>query len=409
MKNVLLLIIFISFVYVNNSFAGGTSGSGTGTSLTGSASSSSSQFISYGYNCNPQNLQYLRKSIDNVKSGTAQATWFMLGDSTMYGEYSNNGTDSGNLVPGSLPSQLADILISRGINANSNSFMGGSGSAVPNRSATDSRLSFGAGWAVNSGTSIGGGFLEQSAQNTAALSFTPTTMADTFKFLYITDPTGGTLSVDINGSGTTSYNSSVSSGFAIQSIVGTLGNNTLNVKYVSGASKNIYFQGIIAYNSAKPSVNIINAGWGGSLTSNWLLSAAAYNPFPLIPVLGQDVTFINLGNNDCNNSVAVSTFKSNMQSIITQALTANSGNTNVVLLPMNPTSNVCSQATQQTYVTALYQLASTNNLCLIDNYALFGSSYTTANNLGLMGNTVHPNQLGYADQAYEIFNVIGGL
>lgn len=357
------------------------------------------------YNCTPQNLQWARKSLANVKSGTANATWFVMGDSTGYGEYSNAGTDVGNLVANSWPTQLANYLNGRGINANSNSFAGGS--ANVKRDTTDPRLTFGTGWAVNGGVSIGGGFLEQTAQNTGAiLSFLPTTNVDTFKVLYLTDASAGTFSLDINGTGSANTNANGASGAAITTITKTIGANTLNIKYVSGASKNIYIQGILAYNSQQPSVNIINAGWGGSTTANWLINSPAYEPFPLIPVFNQEVTIIDLGINECNSSGPASTFKTNMQSLITQALTANSGNTNVILQMMNPVSGSCTAALQQAYATALYQLAASNNVCLIDKLARW-QSYTNANTLGFMGNTLHPNQLGYADIAQSLINTIG--
>lgn len=365
---------------------------------------------SYTYNCTPQNLQYVRKCLNNVKTNTAQCYVVAIGDSTTYGEYSNASTDSGNIPANSYTFQLAGLLNNVGVPTNSDGFLGASQNVT--RSATDPRLTYGSGWADTTlGGAIGGFAIVQTTQSTSSvLSFTPTRYADTFKIMYATSGNAAVFSAAIDSGSATNTNSNGANGFGFVTIGSVIPNNhALNIKYVSGASDNVYIQGIIPYNSQQASLNLVNAGWGGSTTGAWLFNGQGYNVFPEIPALNQDFTIINLGNNDCTGGTSAATYKTNLQSIITQALTANSGATTVILVPPNPVSNgTCTTSVEQGFVNALYQLAVSNNLCVIDNFALFGSNYTTANSLGLMGNGLHPNQLGYRDQAQAIFDVLMG-
>ena len=75
------------------------------------------------FNCNPQNLKHLRKSLANVISGTGNATWFWSGDSTSFGYFSNSdGTVGNDMITHNITSLLANLLNGVSIPANSNAF-----------------------------------------------------------------------------------------------------------------------------------------------------------------------------------------------------------------------------------------------------------------------------------------------
>ena len=160
------------------------------------------------------------------------------------------------------------------------------------------------------------------------------------------------------------------------------GIHTLNIKYVSGASEDVFIESIVAFNSQIPTVNIINAGLPGAASNSWT-ATGGFNPGAVVTSFSQDVTFIDQYLNDCTFSSTISNYTTNIQSLITNALTANSGNTDVILMTSNPGNQSCTTAgeTAQQFVTALRSLAIANNLCLIDTYDRW-ISWSNANAAG---------------------------
>lgn len=364
----------------------------------------SSSFPPNVFNYAPQQLKKWRAALASVKTGVANARILCIGDSTTFGAYSN-GTGSGAWNALNYPAQLAARFNSAGINAHSNSWMG-AGRTITDQLPFDSRMTTTSDWTVFTPQGIGG-FIpcSQSVTGTGYLSFTPTVNVSTFNIFYVQTTTARSFNWNINGGSNTNVSTlNATTGLAVATATGTLGANTLNIQYSSG-SNYIYINGIEAYDNSKKWVSVINAGWRGSTASSWNQSASLYNPIPAISVVAPNLTLINLSINDWNAGTAISTYIANIQAVITAALATG----DVILVTANPSqtpfSGDATQSAQQQYVTALYGLAASNNLVLIDLFSRWGT-WTSSNSLGMNYDNLHPNQLGYNDMAQFIANVI---
>jgi hypothetical protein len=363
------------------------------------------------FNCTPQNTSHIRKSIANAKSGNANGNWLFLGDSTTYGSWSGpGGIDTGDLVSNSMPNKFAEIASeSTAITFNPNNFAGGGVTGNEVRSSTDPRLSFGGGWTVASNSTLGGGLIALTNQSTTdTLTFTPTSNVDTFKVYYAKLSSGAVMSLTIDSGTPTNVstnNGTTTFGSSIVTAPSGVGPHVLKINYVSGTSGQVFITAIQAYNSQKTAVNIITAGAPGITVAGYV-SGGLSQPYSPITLMGQDVTFVELGLNDMVASVSAASYKASMQTIITSAL---AGGGDVVLIPPN-TQNTVTASVWQSYVEANRSLATSNNVCMIDTASRW-VSWTTANALGFMniagGSALHPSLQGYSDEAQTVYNIVG--
>ena len=350
------------------------------------------------FNLIPQNLRKWRAAKARVASGSGNARILFMGDSTTFGEFSNSGADTGDLTNNSITARISDYLSAAGLPTSENSFAGMSISGYPNRAVNDGRVVVSGGWAASAGGGVGGSFMV--CTSTGAITFTPRTNCDSFKIYYATLSTGGTFSYGVNGGSTTNQSEVGADGIGSVTITGNAGlANVLNINWVSGSC---YIAGIEAWNSTISQVILQNAGWGTSNAANWNNNSAAYTSPQAIPSFSGDLSYLCLGINDWCLGVSQSSFITNMQALITKALTTG----DVILVSPAPSSTgSATLANQESLVQAMYDLAASNNIPLIDNFARF-QSYTVSNGLGLMGQALHPNQLGYADLAQTIANAL---
>lgn len=405
---------------VTSTISSGFQIDGTSLTNTGNLLAAALHVAGNSFNCTAQNLSRTRAALARVRANAGNGNILYIGDSTCYGSWAGPaGIDTGNLQPYNSTARLTDLfneVFASNVwnaSANSNAFMGMGNSIAENRSTTDGRVTFGANWSILSLASnaytLGGGIAALQNQNTSnTLSFLPTVAVDTFKVFYAKNTNGAVFSVNIDGGAATNTNSNAgSSGFGSVTIVaGSVGTHTLNVNYVSGASDSVFIIGVIAYNSTIPTLNVVNASVPGGTTANAIYNGFGYSPLPLLAAIGQDLTIIELGLNDLGASVAAATYQSNLQTLITAAQAANS---DVVLVTPNVNS-LYSTASYQAYIAALYALASSNNVPLIDTSAR-NVSFANAAALGFMsagaGGNQHPSAMGQADKALAIFNSIG--
>ena len=164
---------------------------------------------------------------------------------------------------------------------------------------------------------------------------------------------------------------------------------------------------IEAYNSTVPSVQFTNGGAGGWVSGNFNQSGTYYNPINYLEQFAPKLTIYDIGINDWDTSVSVATYKTNVQAIITAAKTVG----DIILvtpIPSNPSFASIPNATQQLYVAALYQLAATNNVPLIDNFSRW-QSYAVSNSVGFYYDSLHGNALGYNDFANPISTLFSNL
>lgn len=351
-------------------------------------------------------LPHFRAGLGRVLAGTGNTTILWVGDSTMMGAYSNN-SGSGDWRLLAVPSQFAAMLNRAGVPATSQSFAG-FGQFVADKSV-DPRITIGSSWTQDTSTTVGGDQL-CATTTTNALSFLPVIPVDTFIIYYSKNTGQGSISFDINGSGTTTVSQNTSAAFASTTMTGTLGTNTLNIKYVSGGKTCV--TGIVAYNSAVKQLLSINAGYDGATSTNWNVTTNPWSPGTAIANFGQDLTVISLGINNWFNNTGTSTYITDMQALITQALTIG----DVVLVAPNPTISTApyTQAVQQTYIAAMQSLAASNNIPFVDVFDRW-VSYAVSNPLGLYfagGSNLHPQGVGYYDITkadYDYLNITGTI
>lgn len=354
------------------------------------------------FNLNPSSqLRKYRTAVAKVKSGQANMKLLCLGDSTTFGDGSNN-SGVGDLKTFCYPNQLTAMFNSTGINAHCNSFMGYGSVTFTNNKDNDPRIVVGSSWTTfGSGSPTLGATLFTASTTTNALSFTPTVNVDTFVIYYITAVGNGVLSLDINGAGGTTQSTNAANGFATVTKTGTLGTNTLNIKYSSGGA--VFVLGVEAYDSTKKWIDVINSGWSGAKASDLANNGSFFAPLAAYAFLAPDLTIIMDGINDWGAGVSLSTYKTNMQTLITTGKISG----DVVLVSPAPSGTAqASIATQQGFVDTMAQLSIENNVPFINWWTRMGPQ---ASNTAMYwtANILHPNMNGYNDLSQTIFNVIG--
>lgn len=353
-------------------------------------------------NTRPLLLPKWRSALAKVRSNSPsnyQAKILCIGDSTTYGLWSNGSLATGDQQHNSYPTRLSDLIgLATNGRANANSFFGGGGSN-PRSGGLDSRLTFGGGWTADGWLNVclGGGALD--GQSAGTLSFTPSTNVDTFNVYYIRGSGGGVFGLNVNGGSSTSCSTVGSDAVIKQTMTAALGANTLNATWTSGQS---YIIGIEAYNSAQSNVNVINTGVCLGHSYDIATTGPSYAPSTFLANYPVDLNIINIGINDWDQGTSISTYTTSMQTIITAA--KGNGGDVVIMTPCPSSVGNATMATQQTFITAMQGLATSNNITLVDTWARW-VSYVVSNPLGIYaanGFGIHPNEIGYADQAAAI-------
>lgn len=354
---------------------------------------------------NEAQLPRWRLALAKMLSGQANARVLFPGDSTTFGVASNNnnGRTGGDMNALSYPTQLAAQLTQAGIISNAHGWMGDGSSVYETRHTNDSRFVMGSSWTQFAGTpSLGGQFFTAST-NTTALAFTPAAPVDTFKVWFVQGTGNGVLSLDINGAGAITANTGVTPNqIGSATITGTLGTNTLNIKWSSGGA--VYVVGVEAYNSAVKSVNLINAGWSGAKVSDLVGASQPYGAFASIPLFAPDLSVIDIGINDWLLGTSPAAYQTSLTNLVTQCQITG----DVILVTPAPTAIATTpQATQQPFITAMYAVAAAKNVPIVDNWARWGSQEAnlpmySSNSAG----NVHPNMIGYSDAARSVAKVL---
>lgn len=344
-------------------------------------------------------------ALGRVANGTGNAKCLCLGDSTTYGNFSN-GTNTGDVVLLSYPTQLAEMLNASGILTQPHSSLG-------NRDPKDGRWVLGGTWVSPNGLNSVGGPPYQSQSSPTTLSFTPRGPVSQFKMWYMQLSGGGVLSYGVNGATPATVNTNGSSALNSITVNCSLAFNTFNMAWVSGGA--VYVVGIEALDTTggKTWVDLINCGWDGSTTADWADHTNPWSPSTGIATIAPDLTIISLQINDPLNNLSLASYTANLQTIITAAQITG----DVILMSANDCNpgpylstglTMPSHAVQVTFWAAMQSLAATNNVPFIDIFTLFGT-YAAANTLGIMGDSLHPNGVGYARISKQALNVIGNV
>lgn len=332
-----------------------------------------------------------------AKAGSNQANNCLVlyvGDSTTYGLGANNAGSGATSFALSAPVDMTRALAASGVPALWQSFMGDGCCGSFQGGNYDARISGTFFQDVASTFSVGGEpfFLFSSSGDN--LSFAPSQPTNTVTIYYLLGTSNGTFATAIDGSGAGTQSTTGAAGIGSVTYTASsgLGLHTINITWSSGG--NIHILGEVAYNSAIKTLNVLNAGWIGSNTSQWAEHSVATSPLPTIGSLAPTLTLINLGINDWVEAQTLTNYQANMQALITEAKISG----DVIIVSPNASAPSGSSpppfATQATYVAVLKALAISNSVPFVDQFDALGP-YSTYSPLGLSYDGLHLNTAGY--------------
>lgn len=353
-------------------------------------------------NASPSTLPKTRAMLAKSHVGyLGQQYVLIIGDST--GIEGANNAGSGNSAPFAAAAVISNGLNAAGFNADYQSFFG-SGVAGAVTTGYDTRIALGSSWTQAASLKSIGGNPYQSTTTTNSLTFTANSNVNAFDIWYQQYSGGGVFEYHSNFSGFNTTNTNGTLGLVKQAhtTVYPINNAALQLTQNSGAA--VYIQGVIGYNnSISGNINVVNSSWLGSSSVDWSDNSSAIAPITAVATLAPSLIIINIGKNDWLLGTGVPTFTTNMQAIITACQAV----ADVILVTPTPSAlgTGVSQATQDSYVAALYALTVTNNLALVDNYGRW-ATWVSANNLQLVYDSNHPDKAGYSDTWSPVVNAM---
>lgn len=363
--------------------------------------------LAFSYNIKPENTTNFRTAYRNSTSNVAIA---YMGDSTM------RGVDEG-AVPYNfqysryaMPMKVADYLNNWGISSSADNWYGISGNTFNDYVLRDSRV-VPNGSATAFGTAVpcqGGAELEfPTAAGT--FNYITTTACDRADIYYQDSTAGRTFSWSVDGGAATQI-TTVGSNTIVKATInlGAISSHNIQLAWVAGFVR-IY--GIECYTSTKR--QIIQRQWGisggtssdmidntGTPSSGRLQQLALYPPKLVIAECGLV--------NSWRNSRSVANCTTDMQTLITAVKAA--GSDFIFLTPPYDNGSTGLTSNQDAYVAAMYSLADSNNVGVID-IRKEHLSFRNAVNYGWMrsNDNVHPATAGYDNEAQIISQIIASL
>lgn len=332
------------------------------------------------YGLKPKHLRRIRAALAAVRTGTGNALIAVAGDSTTYGANATPGTSD-------YPTLIRKMLDGAGYPSKGEMCIGYN--ATITSGTVDPRLALTGSWGALSG-------LFAYAGAAASLTFT-STVAGTAVRIYTYDATP--VSVSIDGGAAVQRTPTGTGPLMSVEITGLADTtHTVQVAWVSGV---LVLHAIEVYRAAS-GVRMLNAGCSGQ-SSEWFANNGdtTWGAIPVINALAPQLVVINLGINDIASPFTVgqvSPFSANIQKIITA---------------VKPTADValvahsnCDGRDYSAQFDALYTLADTNDVPLVDVGDAMGS-YTEAASLGLMsGDPLHPLPAGYGVIGRVLYNAL---
>jgi lysophospholipase L1-like esterase len=351
-------------------------------------------------NYTPANRYKYRLALAKTAAGASRTRVGFIGDSTTAGL--GAGTSGVGNINGSRAKSVPTMvkkLLGHCITSRASSTFGTNNmtSSIATLQLYDPRLSIaGSSWSTNNGIGPAGALY--SASGTDAITFTPGEAFDTVVIWYVRGTGNATVSVtDQDGTlGSVNANGATAVLSASVSRV-TPSTKAINIQRTGG--NDFYLIGIEVYDSTTPSVDILNLGASGTLSSNWSSGASPWSAPQFLPSLACDLWVLNLGINDNGSNVDTATYKANMQTIITYL--KNTGD--VLLIGSHPRDSQPNPSLTGPYKIARRELAVTNGAPLIELDQRF---VTYAASSAMYDDAIHLKAWGYADIAAAIVDAI---
>lgn len=327
-----------------------------------------------------------------MRNGTADAKILCVGDSTTSGV---GGTTAATIPPlKAWPAQLASLF-------NQGALAATHGLGVPpsqvDSTAVDQRWTVGAGW---SKSALGGASASYTGNNPGgSLVFTDDRInADVFDVYYLTGSGYGTITATATG-GTPIVQSSAGADGLTKLTAVAAGAATTNTMTIT-ATGQIFIVAVEPRLTSGTRVRVSNAGVSSVQTSHWTANSTTTGGIPLIQAYAPDLTIISLGIVDAGKipAATAATIATDLKTI--GAAAAISGDV-IIMTPPVPNTATTNSANLANYVPSMNLPA----FAVADLYKRCGS-YSLWNALGMMNDSLHPNNLGYQDIAQFLY---GGL
>lgn len=339
------------------------------------------------YNLDSSKLLRARAAAGKARGQTGYMKITTIGDSRVVGAY---GGDGGKF---SWPAQLKAFLVAAGFPSNGTGLV----PCFNNYAAAEPRITLYSGMATHHSFSN----MVENSTTTNGVQFDTATTGETGTILDVFyDNMSAPFTFNVDGGATrTPVTPNNTNTIGVATVTGLANTTHQMIAWrVSGTMRILGFQ---LRTAGSYGIQTYNAAISGAKTDS--LASTDYRHVAQTALnrttgWGADLAIIMCDANDAGTGVSPAVFKANMQTVINTAVTAG---TDVVLLaglPMNGTDLTL-------FTKALYELADSNNLPLIDLQAAFGS-FAAANALGLYYDTTHLVAAGYAMAARTIFNAL---
>lgn len=342
-----------------------------------------------------------RKAVANVRSGAKRATIAVIGDSTTMGAGAGSGGSGG--LTAAYPHGFVAALAARlsdYVPTSFQSICGGQASLV-SYPTYDTRVTLGAGWTTSGGGTIGATFFAFANGSATELTFTPDAAFDRIKVWYYRAPGQGTVAVSVDSDPSLgTINTAGAALYTSQTFNCALGEH--EVVLTAGNNGALFIGAVITWNSAVPAIDMIQAGWYGSIAGSWDDTTPAFAPMACLAAFAPDLTVVNLTINDSNAGTAIGTYKAAMAQIVETGQASGD-----VLFMVGPPSDTvaATNGTLDRYISVLQGLGIQYGINIVNIKDRWKSFAATDPTLPYF-DTLHPERLGYEDIAQAIYETL---
>lgn len=297
---------------------------------------------------------------------------------------------------------MAKHLRKLGVTVNTQNFMGDNNVAINGNTVDqyDPRCKPGAGWST---VSLGcpGANAFTNTTNANPFTFKCDAPVDRAVFFYVTNAgaSPADLTVDVGGGVLATLTGNQAAAFRVSPVVdlAALALHSINVK--ATATTGCFFVGLMAWNSMDPGISVLNIGWDGANSSNFVDQSQVWRLFGGIPALtaaGVSLYITGEGINDGLGAVAAATRKANLTALVTQMQTSGGGAD--VILQSDPPSltNRVAQAIQDAYAIDNLAIAQARGVPFLDSGAYLGGNDSATGAVVFSDDFGHLTRYGYA-------------
>jgi lysophospholipase L1-like esterase len=370
------------------------------------------------HNAAPQQRATIRKMLANVRNGVRQRM-AIAGDSITMPYFGSTDAYFGiaNGRKGSWVNHMARIMTAQGLPCSTQSWagggnceQGGTGFSGPGGTLAlndaDPRITIpkadggGAGWLKLTSLKTVGGYVYSSNGDLRPLVFTPEKATKSYEFWIANSGVASTADLQIDGVTVSSVSVGAGAGFTRYTVTAASeGMHTYGVKSQSAAVVRV--AGGIAMTTA-PELDIINMGWAGASTRDWLLATNPWQPLNALRNLAINHVTLAIGVNDWmsrtytpGDIIQASETFTNLVSIGQALQTAGIGVNFVVPFPSRFTAQPLS--IQAPYMEAVRNAGRRLNVGPILDLPQHFGVWDRANSQGFVEDNVHPNIIAQAD------------